>query len=59
MHTVGKECEKLPLCALLFNNSTPSLCVEVQCVQNWVQNGFIEPVKCCTRKMVKRDISPA
>ena len=44
-YTVWKEREKLQQHALLFNNSTPSLYVKVHCVQNWVENGFAEPVE--------------
>ena len=58
MHTVEKMSEKLPYYALLFNNSTPSLYVEVQWVTNWVENGLVEAAKCCLRKIVKREASP-
>ena len=56
MHTVGKEREKLPWYTLLFNNSTPSLYVEVQSVQNWIENGLAEPAKRCARKMGHKPI---
>ena len=43
---------------LLFNNSNPNLYVEVKCVQNWVENGLVEPGKCWARNMLKRDANP-
>ena len=47
MHTVGKEREKLPHYALLFKYALKPLAyVEVQCVQNLLENGLVEPAKC-------------